>query len=147
MQTTDRPKGNNSQRLRKDRRIRKRRDFLRIQRSGTRVHGSLIVLIAKRISPNSRGRVGLTVAKTVGKAHVRNLVKRRLRHIIRENAVLLSSCDVVILALADAATASFDALKSDLLRTFDLLLKKMAAAGNRSVRPAAKHTQNPETKS
>lgn len=114
-------------RLRRSRRIRKRRDFLRVQRSGIRIRGSFLTLIAKRTPPQTVGRVGLTVAKAVGKAHVRNLVKRRLRHILRENLRLIATCDVVVIASDTAASASFEDLRRDLLHAFDLLQQKLAA--------------------
>jgi ribonuclease P protein component len=60
-------------------------------------------------------RVGLVVAKSVGNAVARNLVKRRLRHLMRERVTSLPpSALVVVRALPAAAGASYDELGKDL---------------------------------
>jgi ribonuclease P protein component len=76
-----------------------------------------VVLIAK--NARSPGRVGFTVPKNVGKAHVRNLVKRRLRHIIHEHLFMLEKRDLVVLALPEAANASFQDLQKDIERAYE----------------------------
>jgi ribonuclease P protein component len=60
-------------------------------------------------------RIGLVVGKAVGNAVARNLVKRRLRHLMRERVTSLPpSALVVVRALPAAAGASFDELGKDL---------------------------------
>lgn len=99
------------------RRIKKRHEFLRIQRTGQRSKAAFVVLIARNV--RTLGRLGLTVPKNVGKAHVRNLVKRRLRHIAREHAYLFERQDLVILALPGAANASCGELQKDVERAYE----------------------------
>lgn len=65
------------------------------------------------------GRIGFTVAKNVGRAHTRNLVKRRLRHIAREHAFMFEKRDLIILALPEAANASFQDLQKDVERAYE----------------------------
>src|SRR5688572_6490790 len=69
--------------LDKEKRIRKRRDFLHIQRCGSRSFGRFIIAVAKRDKGGGAGKVGITVPKKVGAAHQRNKIKRRIRHILR----------------------------------------------------------------
>lgn len=60
--------------------------------------------------------VGLVVSKAVGNAVTRNLVKRRVRSIMRDEVTLLpGGLTVVIRALPAAATSSYDALRKDVL--------------------------------
>jgi ribonuclease P protein component len=60
-------------------------------------------------------RAGFVVSKAVGNAVVRNLVKRRLRHLIRSHmAGLPSASMIVVRALPASATASFEDLGRDL---------------------------------
>lgn len=101
--------------LSKDKRLRKRRDYLRVQRFGNRYFGRFIVAVAQRCKDGDAGRVGFTVPKKVGAAHVRNKVKRRLRHITRVNQDLFFERTLVIVARDSAASASFAELHRDLV--------------------------------
>lgn len=59
--------------------------------------------------------VGFVVSKAVGPAVVRNRVKRRLRHLMRERIDLLpSGSRLVIRALPEAARQSASSLAADL---------------------------------
>ena len=63
----------------------------------------------------STARAGFVVSKAVGNAVVRNRVRRRLRHLVRPRlADLPAGASLVVRALPDAATASFDRLGADL---------------------------------
>jgi ribonuclease P protein component len=60
-------------------------------------------------------RVGFVVSKAVGPAVTRNRVKRRLRHLAREQVFSLpGSAVLVVRALPAAADASYDELGRDL---------------------------------
>ncbi|MGI5179876.1 ribonuclease P protein component [Dactylosporangium sp. CA-152071] len=60
-------------------------------------------------------RAGFVVSKAVGNAVVRNLVKRRLRHLVRPHlADLPPAAMVVVRALPPSATASYEDLGRDL---------------------------------
>ena len=62
-------------------------------------------------------RVGFVVGKAVGGAVVRNRVRRRLRHLVRDRlADLPPASTLVVRALAGAADASYDELRTDLGR-------------------------------
>ena len=62
----------------------------------------------------SFNRLGLTVSPKVGKAVVRNAVRRRLKESYRLLQGLCEGYDIVIVARRRAATASFSELKKDL---------------------------------
>jgi ribonuclease P protein component len=60
-------------------------------------------------------RAGFVVSKAVGPAVVRNLVRRRLRHLMRERLPALpADTDVVVRATPSAATLGYEALAVDL---------------------------------
>lgn len=64
--------------------------------------------------PASELRVGIVVSKKVGKAVVRNRVKRRLREILRR--LHLPRAHLLLVATPEAREASFAELFQDLTR-------------------------------
>lgn len=71
-------------------------------------------------------RIGLVVSRAVGSAVVRNRVKRRLRHLLRDRLAerwgdLPGSTVVVVRATPSAAGASSQELAADLDRCLDRL--------------------------
>lgn len=74
-------------------------------------------LVSVRWLPNHTGpvRVGLVVSKKVGKAVVRNKIRRRMREILRH--MLLPPCDLMVVAQPEAATAGYAELYRDLAFT------------------------------
>lgn len=75
------------------------------------------VLLVMRAMPNDldRSRLGFSVSKRVGKAVVRNKVKRRLREIVRPVS-LRPGRDIVFIARPPAAAADFAALRDAALK-------------------------------
>jgi ribonuclease P protein component len=60
-------------------------------------------------------RAGFVVPKAVGNAVARNLVRRRLRHLVRERLTALpAGAEVVVRALPAAAKSGYDELARDL---------------------------------
>lgn len=100
----------------KIRRLLRRGDFLRVQRRGARAKGKSLVLIAMS-TRQPTGRAGLVVSKKVGNAPIRNLIKRRLRHILRENKNTFARRDLVIMALPEAPSFTFEELQKDFFQT------------------------------
>jgi ribonuclease P protein component len=84
-------------------RLRRRREFLTLQRLGRRRHTpSFVILQAPSATPVSR--LGVTVSARVGNAVVRNRVKRLVREIFRERRPdLPAPLDIVVIAKPDAA--------------------------------------------
>jgi len=92
-------------------------DFKRVVRRGSRITGSYLVVYLQG-GEGSPGRAGFIVAKTIGGAATRNLVKRRLRAATRELLDRFSG-DLVVRALPAAASASYVALDTELMELID----------------------------
>ena len=93
--------------------------FRRLYRTSGYGDGYL-VLYARR-NRTDENRVGITVKKKLGKAHVRNRTRRRIREIYRINEEkFLPGWDIVIVA----RTRSVDAEFSKLTKSFLTLAKK-----------------------
>jgi len=72
-------------------------------------------------------RVGFVVGKSVGGAVVRNRVKRRLRHLVRDRLhVLPAAAHLVIRALPPARDATAARLAADLDRALERVLRSGA---------------------
>lgn len=88
-------------------RLRNPRDFEVVRLEGKRASGKLLALSYR---PNTFGhnRYGFVVSKKVGKAVVRNKVKRRLRAAIRDRmSNHTPGFDVILIARAPAARATY----------------------------------------
>ena len=96
--------------MRRQLRLRRRKEFDAVFRQGRTWANELLVL---RSLPNQldHNRYGFVTSKRLGKAVVRNLVRRRLREGVR-SLPLRSGWDLVISAKALAARASFQELKT-----------------------------------
>ena len=97
-------------------RLKHGRDFDRVFRQGKRQAGRYVCLhIAK--NTEDRLRIGLTVSKKVDKRAVRrNLIKRRLREIFRNNMELFPAHhDIILRALPGCAHAQYGELKDEVL--------------------------------
>lgn len=71
---------------------------------------SYLVLYAKK-NRGSGNRVGITVSKKLGKAHIRNRIRRRLREVYRlHEDKFLPGWDIVVVARSRAINAPFDRL-------------------------------------
>ncbi|MFC0601702.1 ribonuclease P protein component [Streptomyces palmae] len=112
-------------------RLRRREDFATAVRRGRRAGRPLLVVHLRSGStdPHAPGesalpvRAGFVVSKAIGGAVVRNLVKRRLRHLIRDRLDGLPPGSLVVVrALPGAGEASHDALARDLDAALQRLL-------------------------
>lgn len=76
----------------------------------------MVVHLAAPEGPSAApAEIGLVVSRAVGGAVVRNRVKRRLRHLLRERcAGLPAGAVLVVRALPASAAASYDELGRDL---------------------------------
>jgi ribonuclease P protein component len=94
--------------------------FRRTVRSGRRSGATTLVVHLASGDGSEPPRVGFVVSKAVGNAVVRNRVKRRLRHLTREELPVLQalpgSVVLVVRALPAAAQASYAELGADLGR-------------------------------
>ncbi len=90
-------------------------DFRRVYRKGvSAVRPCLVVYIRRNRTP--KNRLGFTVTAKVGKAHTRNLVRRRLREIYRlHESGLKPGCDMVVVARTRAAQVDYKRLENEFL--------------------------------
>ncbi|MEU4076041.1 MULTISPECIES: ribonuclease P protein component [Streptomyces] len=119
-----------------DNRLRRREDFATAVRRGRRAGRPLLVvhLRSGASNPHAPGesappsRAGFVVSKAVGGAVVRNQVKRRLRHLVRDRlAELPPGSLVVVRALPGAG----DADHAQLARDLDAALQRLLGGGAR----------------
>ncbi|WP_335971809.1 MULTISPECIES: ribonuclease P protein component [Streptomycetaceae] len=116
-------------------RLRRRQDFGEAVRRGRRAGRPLLVVHLRRdaTDPHTPGgdappaRAGFVVSKAVGNAVQRNLVRRRLRHLVRERLSLLPPGSLVVVrALPDAGSADHAQLALDLDAALQRLLGRDA---------------------
>lgn len=91
------------------------RDFERVFRHGRSfADRELVVFAHRRRQPGSR--VGFCVSRKLGKAVVRNRVRRRLREVVRTHwETIQPRWDLVILARKGALEVSYQSLQESLL--------------------------------
>ena len=79
------------------------------------VADSYLVLYARK-NRTGENRVGITVGKKLGKAHIRNRTRRRIREIYRLNEEKFQpGWDIVVVARSRAVDAPFDKLTKSYL--------------------------------
>jgi len=77
--------------------------------------GPYLVLYARK-NRTEQNRVGITVSKKLGKAHIRNRIRRRLREVYRLNEEhFLPGWDIVLVARSKALDADFSAMEKSFL--------------------------------
>ena len=75
-----------------------------------------LLVLYTRPNRTERNRVGITVSKKLGKAHVRNLLRRRLREVYRMNEQMFSpGFDIVVVARSRAVDCEFAKLQKSYL--------------------------------
>ncbi|MGS2589107.1 ribonuclease P protein component [Streptomyces hebeiensis] len=117
-------------------RLRRREDFATAVRRGRRAGRPLLVVHLRSgpTDPHAPGesapptRAGFVVSKAVGGAVVRNRVKRRLRHLIRER---LSELPTGSLVVVRALPGAGDADHAHLARDLDAALRRLLGGGAR----------------
>lgn len=103
-----------SERLRRESRLRNSKDFRRVQRTGRRHAGRYFILVRAPGFEESGARLGLAVSRKVGNAVARNHVKRRIRDWYRRNHTEVPSGDIVVIARVGAAQRSTAEIASEL---------------------------------
>lgn len=95
--------------------------FRRLYAKGKSAASGTLVLYVRRTGGRPT-RLGLTVSTKVGKAVVRNRVRRRLREIYRlHSPAVARGWDIVIVARVRAAGAPYAVLERDFLKLADKL--------------------------
>lgn len=105
--------------LPKERRIAKRRDFVRVYETGRKVFSRYSVLF---YSANGLpfSRIGITATRKLGKANVRNRLKRWTREVYRRQREPLGldgrPLDIVVNVKPNAADSTFEDYSRDVIR-------------------------------
>ena len=101
----------------KSRRLTRSAEFEQVKKNGRAQHGRLIVLSVLPANGATRFRAGFVTSRAIGRAVVRNRVRRRLREVVRRHqGELINGVWIVTIARASAARASYQQLEVEWLR-------------------------------
>jgi len=114
----------------KQKRLAKRREFLRVYETGQKLFSRYVVLFfAANDLPHSR--IGITATKKLGKANIRNRLKRWTREVYRRQREPLGidgqSLDLVVNVKTNAADATFQDYSRELSRVLERVVKDAVA--------------------
>lgn len=140
------------ERLLRSDRLRRRPEFLRVQRDGTRVrteHFTIMVLSRGAgqepqreslfANPGTPARLGVTVTKRVANAVGRNRVRRIVREVFRRNREFFpADCVLVWVARSGADSLDYATVRSELV--------KVGGALKRAASPARSHPTSTEAR-
>jgi ribonuclease P protein component len=99
-------------------RLRRRHEFLTVQREGRRRHTEHFVVL--RRPGGGSARLGVTVSSRVGNAVVRNRVKRLVREVFRRaRTALRPPVDVVVIAKTGADRLTYAQAAKELERALE----------------------------
>ncbi len=108
----------------KDRRILRNSDYRRIYKSGKRIQSSFFTVIYRQNhskSDSKSPKLGLSVSKKLGKAHERNLMKRRLREIFRIHQFeLKENGEFVFIPKKEMSKFDYFSIEREFLRLFNV---------------------------
>ena len=95
--------------------IKRNYDFRALYKRGKSSVSPVLAIYARKNKTTSN-RIGITVSTKVGKAHVRNRVRRRIREAYRINETSFKKgIDMVIVARVRAAEVTFHEIEKNLL--------------------------------
>jgi len=133
-------------------RLRKRTEFLRVQRAGVRHLSADFILQAVQQAQSGKPiRIGYTASKKIGNAVQRNRAKRRMRalmHMVLSNPLLAGqnrSLDYVMIARQTLLQRDFSVLLAELHKAVQTIHQKLASqsAASKAVnRPQKKQNKN-----
>ena len=94
--------------------LRGRGDFARLRQRGRRLQTPTLTLYRGEALPGDlQSLVGITVTKSIGKAVLRNKLRRRLAAIVHEALAEIPAIRLLLVARPAAGSASYAALRAD----------------------------------
>jgi len=114
-------------------RLRRRLEYLSVQRGGSRRRGRYMTVIARKtVGPGAITRLGVTASRKVGNAVTRNRIKRLVREAFRQSREQIpTAMDLVVVATRAASGASYFDVRRELLSAARALGKRLGAEGAR----------------
>jgi len=100
-----------------DHRLKKNSQFSYLYKKGIKKNSKFLTLF-EIDSKYKNYRIGFSVNKKIGKANIRNKVKRRLKEIVRLNNLCQDNKNYVLLAKIGINTLSFEELKNEVIKVF-----------------------------
>lgn len=100
-----------------DHRLKKNKHFGYIYKKGKRINSRHLTLFCVE-SKFKNYKIGISVSKKIGKANVRNKLKRRLKEIIRVNELPKNYFNYVLLTREGAQELSFNELEKEVKYLF-----------------------------
>ena len=96
-------------------RLKKRKEFAYLYNNGKAKHSSTLTMVYLPTKYRPL-KIGFSISKKIGKAHTRNLIKRRLRACVRDLVPQMqNNYNVVFIAKAGIDKISFAELKSQVI--------------------------------
>lgn len=100
--------------LKGENRLKKRKEFAYLYNNGKAKHSANLTLVYLPTKHRPL-KIGFSISKKIGKAHTRNLIKRRLRSIVRDLVPsMLNNFNVVIIAKVGVENLTYKDMKSQL---------------------------------
>jgi ribonuclease P protein component len=97
-------------------RLRRHSDFDFVYTHGARCSGPFVIVHVLNRQDDGIARLGTTVSRRCGKAHVRNRIRRRFREMVRrESRRIRGGRDIILTARRAAADASYAQLRAQVL--------------------------------
>ncbi len=111
--------------------LKKRRDFLRAAKDITIISHNVMLQAARPMFGEEQrsARIGFTATKRLGKANVRNRIKRRLRAVVQTlcSKLAMDNVDYVLIGRLSTVSCSFDDLVRDMTYAFKKANKQIFA--------------------
>ena len=125
--------------------IKKRKDFVRAAKIGEKViTTSAILQAAQSLSAEPvAAKFGFTTSKKIGKAHIRNRARRRMRAVIREFAgEARDNTEYVLIGRHNTADCDFDILRRDIRYGINRLNKLLYDQKNDEILEETAHLEH-----